>query len=193
MVLEHLTITWLTTSIGHVVWVELNELCESVACGIYWQKYRLNGGGRHQNSEKYCVSSVCYMRSVELKVLCELLQLYWYFSRDPEWLLWSWAEQKIKYSGHLTGHHVLLQLGHDRIAAVAKENWVPAANNDCAQIWDEYIIEYVASTTLHRSCTSGLQTGHWTAQHLSIKRFQTLAKFENLISEIKETYHADEN
>ena len=38
-----------------------------------------------------------------------------------------------KEVGHLTGDHVLLQLGHNRIAAVTKEDRVPAnqtSNND---------------------------------------------------------------
>ena len=48
------------------------------------------------------------------------------------------VSKKSNDSGHLTGHHVLLQLGHDRIAAVTKEDGVPAANNDCAKSLDEY-------------------------------------------------------
>ena len=91
------------------------------------------------------------------------------------------VSKKSNDSGHLTGHHVLLQLGHDRIAAVTKEDGVPAANNDCAQM----NIEYVASTTLHRSCTSGLQMGHWTTQHLSMKRLQPRQIVENSISELE--------
>ena len=46
--------------------------------------------------------------------------------------------------GHLTLHHVLLQLWHHCIAAVTKEDRVPMSNNDFAHILNEHVF-----TTLH--------------------------------------------
>ena len=101
------------------------------------------------------------------------------------------VSKKSNDSGHLTGHHVLLQLGHDRIAAVTKEDGVPAANNDCAQSLDEYWIcskHYINTQKLYLRFADGSLDNTTPVDEKGSKPWQIVE-----ISEIRETYHGDEN